>query len=998
MPADPDPRDVVRQFVADVQHLPAQRRDALLELVCAGDAELLREARALARAASDSGVEAEERARLDADATDPLPAERAAVESEGDRIGRYTLLEPIGEGGMGSVWLAEQTEPVARRVALKIIKLGMDTREVIARFAAERQALAVMDHPNIAKVLDAGATDGGRPYFVMEYIEGVPIVEYCDEHQLDTRARLELFAEVCAAIQHAHQKGLVHRDIKPSNVLVALQDGVPTPKVIDFGIAKATTGDGEEATLLTQVGQVIGTPAYMAPEQAERGGLDIDTRADIYSLGVLLYELLTGSTPFDIATLLQEGYAEMMRAIREVDPPRPSTRLSSLGDTATRTAQLRRTDAKALRTLLSGDLDWIVMRCLEKDRERRYESANALADDVRRHLADEPVLAGPPSARYRMAKFVKRNRAQVVAGALVLVVLLLGIVGTTVGLVWALDERDRADEAAETARLAEASEAEQRKEAEESEERALRQASIAERAEADAKAQALLAQQLGDEARARADELETVANFQSAQLMDVDVPGMGDHVRASLLASVPEAERDALDAALAPINFSNIALSTLEANLLDRTYLAIQTQLVGQPRVRARMLSSLAGAFNAFGIPARALAPLQQVIEIWREQGEEYEGELIDALVDLASLLVEVDQAADGEPLMREALEIAGRTLDEDDPRRLFVLGTWGVMLDRMGRSEEAEPLLRRAHDGFVRAGGDASRDALWMLTSLGGALTSLGRFDEAEALLDEALSIQREVFGDDDPATLQTLLDLAHVASRTGALDRASELYLAVRDGRRRALGDDHPTTLNATYNYAISMMWRDDHRGAQALLVDVLEAQRRVLGDLHWMTLETLEALGDTAMALEQWDDAIEYRREAYTSARESGGTVTSVYFYAAYDLLNVLEDHGSVEEALAVAEESSEAAIEVLSPGGEMTCILLGARGRCLLRLERIDEAREPLMQAYEGLLAELGPENERVADAAWTVAVLYARMDEVDPGQGYGELAEEWAERH
>jgi serine/threonine protein kinase len=375
----------------------------------------------------------------------------AAAEGAGQMIGRYKLLEPLGEGGFGSVWMAEQREPVKRRVALKIIKLGMDTKQVIARFEAERQALALMDHPNIAKVLDAGATETGRPFFVMELVRGVPILEYCDTEKLDTRRRLELFASVCHAIQHAHHKGIIHRDIKPSNVLVTLHDGVPVPKVIDFGIAKATSAELTTKTLFTEHRQMIGTPAYMSPEQAEMSGLDIDTRADIYSLGVLLYELLTGTTPFDVKELMSKGFAEMMRAIREDEPHKPSTRISNLGDTAARTARQRHVDAKKLGLLLRGDLDWIVMKCLEKDRTRRYETANGLAADVRRHLDGEPVVAAPPSRSYRLRKLVQRNRRHVLAAGLVAATLVLGVIGTSLGMLRALGQRSRAQTAERSA-------------------------------------------------------------------------------------------------------------------------------------------------------------------------------------------------------------------------------------------------------------------------------------------------------------------------------------------------------------------------------------------------------------------------------------------------------------------------------------------------------------------------------------------------------------------
>jgi serine/threonine protein kinase/tetratricopeptide (TPR) repeat protein len=337
----------------------------------------------------------------------PIPL----TQKEGDFIGPYKLLQKIGEGGFGAVYVAEQREPVRRRVALKIIKMGMDTRQVVARFEAERQALAMMDHPNIAKVLDAGAMDSGRPYFVMELVRGVRITDFCDQKTLSTRERLNLFIQVCQAVQHAHQKGVIHRDLKPSNILVTLHDGVPVPKIIDFGIAKATQGQLTDKTVYTRFEHFIGTPAYMSPEQAEMSGLDIDTRSDIYALGVLLYELLTGRTPFDQGEMLQRGLDEMRRIIREQEAPRPSTLLGTMAQGELSAAASRRqADPPKLIHAIRGDLDWIVMRCLEKERGRRYETASGLAMDIQRHLAQEPVLACPPSAAYRLQKLVRRHK------------------------------------------------------------------------------------------------------------------------------------------------------------------------------------------------------------------------------------------------------------------------------------------------------------------------------------------------------------------------------------------------------------------------------------------------------------------------------------------------------------------------------------------------------------------------------------------------------------
>lgn len=372
--------------------------------------------------------------------------ESPITEGVGSIIGRYKLLEKIGEGGFGFVWAAEQKEPVRRRVALKIIKLGMDTKQVVARFEAECQALAMMEDPNISKMLDAGATDTGRPYFVMELVKGIPITAYCNQEKLSTRARLDLFIKVCRAIQHAHQKGIIHRDIKPSNIMITLHDGVPVPKVIDFGIAKATQQELTDKTIYTQYSQFIGTPAYMSPEQAEMSGLDVDTRSDIYSLGVLLYELLTGSTPFETKDLMQSGIDEMRKIIREKEPERPSSRLTqtlaSSGRDASSPSSLRH-----LPSTIESDLDWIIMKCLEKDRSRRYDTANGLASDLKRHLNNEPVIARPPTAAYKFLKAWRRNKVAYTAGVAIAVALVLGVIGTTFGLQRAKEQTKAAEEA-----------------------------------------------------------------------------------------------------------------------------------------------------------------------------------------------------------------------------------------------------------------------------------------------------------------------------------------------------------------------------------------------------------------------------------------------------------------------------------------------------------------------------------------------------------------------
>ncbi len=425
-PMNPAPQNEESIFEAARQLPLPEQRAAYLDQACAAQPELRRRVEDLLAANDAAGT-----FLTDQPAARPQPTVKLTLpveEEPGTMIGRYKLLEKVGEGGFGEVFVAEQREPVKRRVALKIIKLGMDTKQVVARFEAERQALAMMDHPNIARVFDAGATEAGRPFFVMELVKGIPITKYCDQEKLNTRARLDLFIKVCQAIQHAHQKGIIHRDIKPSNILVTLHDGVPVPKVIDFGIAKATQGDLTDKTVYTQFQQFIGTPAYMSPEQAEMSGLDVDTRSDIYALGVLLYELLTSRTPFDAKELMASGIDAMRKTIREREPVRPSTKLATMqGDERSTTAARHATDSPKLISLLRGDLDWIVMKCLEKDRTRRYETATGLAADLRRHLVNEPVVARPPSTAYKLQKVWQRHKVLVTACALISFSLTFGI-------------------------------------------------------------------------------------------------------------------------------------------------------------------------------------------------------------------------------------------------------------------------------------------------------------------------------------------------------------------------------------------------------------------------------------------------------------------------------------------------------------------------------------------------------------------------------------------
>ncbi|MFG0275545.1 MAG: tetratricopeptide repeat protein, partial [Phycisphaerales bacterium] len=622
-----------------------------------------------------------------------------APEQPGDaheHIGPFRLLQRIGEGGFGVVYLAEQTEPVRRRVALKVIKPGMDTKAVVARFHAERQAIALMDHPGIARALDAGATDAGRPYFAMEFVQGEPITDFCDKHRLTIRQRLELFQRVCGAVQHAHAKGVIHRDLKPSNILVAYRDGKASPKVIDFGVAKALNQRLTDGTVYTHQGQLIGTPEYMSPDQAEMTALDVDTRSDIYSLGVVLYELLTGELPFSSETLRSAGPEEIQRLIREQDPPRPSTRLSTIAhhgkdpDTATRIARARQVQARELPSQLRGDLDWIVMRCLEKDRERRYETANAVALEVGRYLRNEPVNAGPPGAAYRARKFVRRNRFAVTAAGLIGAAVVLGLVGTAVGLVRARDARQ-----------------------------------VAEAARADAEL--------------RSAELESVIELQSEMLSRIEPAAMGAALFERLRDDVRDASADdravveGLDDALELLNATDVALDVLSAEILTPALDAAEERLVDRPLIRAEILTSLGGMLRAYGLLEQADTVLRRALEIRREQLGEDDLTTARSLIALGKLSRQRGRYEEAQALYARALEIRERELGPDNEYTLSAVFLTAALEEKFQRYEEAESLYQRALEGRRALFGEDSEEVLDVLSSLAGLYRDTGRLAEAE-------------------------------------------------------------------------------------------------------------------------------------------------------------------------------------------------------------------------------------------------------------------------
>jgi len=895
--------DVPRLFHGARALKSAADRAQYLEHACGADLELRARLETLLRADDEAG--------------DFLvrPAQVASAEQSGQMIGRYKLLQQIGEGGFGTVWMAEQREPVRRRVALKVIKLGMDTKQVVARFEAERQALALMDHPSIARVFDGGATEAGRPYFVMELVKGVPIVEYCDTERLDTRARLTLFVAVCNAIQHAHQKGVIHRDIKPSNVLVTLHDGVPVPKVIDFGIAKATQGELTSKTLFTEHGQIIGTPAYMSPEQAQMSGLDIDTRTDVYSLGVLLYELLTGTTPFATPKSTARGFVEVLRAIREDEPERPSTRISMLGLAAARTAEQRKVDPKRLGLLLRGDLDWIVLCCLEKDRTRRYESASGLAGDVLRHLAYEPVLARPPSRADRLRKFARRNRAAVAAAATVALVLVLGAAGTTL---------------------------------------------------------ALLAE------RTRARELEQVGNFQSSQLASIDAARMGQRLRVDLgdelrLALEREgAPPERIDAAiaelgsqLARVNLTNVALQSLDENVFTPALDAIARDFGGQPLVEARLLQTLARTLGDVGLLGRATAPQERALAIRREElGVDHPDTLL-SLDGLGDLLREQGRLGDAEPILRDVLARRRRLLAVDDVSLVTSVNNLGALLHAKGERAEAELLLREALASRLRTLPSDHSTVLAGQNNLGVLLHAQNRLLEAEELLRAALAGQRRVFGDDDPLTLSAINNLSSLLKTLGRLEDAESLAREAIAGRRRVLGDDHLETLTSVNNLGALLLFQERLDEAEPLLREALAGQRRHLGEAH---PNTLSCLGNLA-ALYQYQGRAELAapllREGFEACRSVLGDTHQVTLVTGNNLGQLLMNMGDLAGAEPILRDVHRDCLATLGPEHSATAMTAFNLGLVLRAAGALDEADELFTSSLAATRAQPGVQDLDIA---------------------------------
>ena len=779
-----DPTDQEKAlFLEALEKTSAAAQDAYLREACQGNEDMFARIRSLLHAHQDAGdfLVGEGSVAGDSDTRFAAPI----AEGPGSVIGRYKLLEKLGEGGFGVVYMAEQKEPVKRRVALKIIKLGMDTKQVVARFEAERQALAMMNHPNIAKVLDGGATDTGRPYFVMELVTGVSLLEFCDSRKLSILERLQLFVQVCQAIQHAHQKGVIHRDIKPSNVLVTMQDDRPVPKVIDFGIAKATQQELTEKTIFTRCQEFVGTPAYMSPEQAQFSGLDIDTRTDIYSLGVLLYELLTGRTPFATDDLIMAGYDGMRRIIREKEPLKPSAWLQALpAPELAGQADLRQIEPGRLPARVAGDLDWIVMKALEKDRARRYESAAALARDIEAHLGNVPISAMPPALGYRFGKFARRHRVTLTTSLAIAASLVAGTI-VSLNLAFRANRAERETREALTKELA---------------------------ARHEAQAAADQARQAQQRANEEAEIAEAVNRFMNEEFL-----GQADPVK--------EPDR-------------NITLRQLLNNASAR----LETHFQGAPLVEASIRHTVGQVYMNLGEYNSAENHARRAAALRHDQLGDTHPDSLRSRTLLAAVQVKKGRFTEIEPTLESLHATAASQLGEDNDLTLEIMYWLTQTYLRTFKADIAEAMTTRMlelsqqvlpPDHWLRAGIVAVRGQFFLTQN---------QFKEAEDFYASWLASNRDRFGEEHPYTLNLMHSLAYALEWQGKHAEARNVYRQTLAAKERVLGHEHPSRLSTMEQYASFRTRMREFDEAETMLQEVFETRKKVLGKTHPSTRATM------------------------------------------------------------------------------------------------------------------------------------------------------------
>jgi serine/threonine protein kinase len=959
------------------------------------------------------------------DATDELPptddvqAYPPITEAPGTSIGPYRLVRPIGEGGFGVVYLAEQSEPVRRQVALKIIKPGMDTALVIGRFEAERQALAMMDHPNIARVFDAGSTSTGRPYFVMELVHGAPITEYCDDNHLAPRDRLGLFLSVCQAIAHAHQKGVIHRDVKPSNVMVTLYDGQPTVKVIDFGVAKATESARfplTERTVFTQHGTIVGTFEYMSPEQAGTSALGVDTRSDIYSLGVLLYELLTGTTPLERGRLAQVALTEKLRLIQDEEPQKPSTRLNTTTQELATIAANRQMEPVKLARLLRGELDWIVMKCLEKDRTRRYQTANALARDLERYLNNEPVEAGPPSATYRLQKLAQRHRKIIVtAGAFVILL----IAGTIISAV----EAFRATRAEDRAVAAGNAEGKRRQEAEAQRERAV---------QAEGEAVAVLdffrtkvlaaARPQGQDgglgtditvrAAVQAAETEIGRTFADQPAVEAAIRYtlgqtylyLGDPKRAILHLKRARELRNAKLGADHPATLTvmnDLAMAYQEAGRAsDAVRLMKETLTLQRARLGAdhpetlNSMNNLAAAYFAAGQVAEAGKLWEGTLALMKGNLGRDHPETLRTMQNLAVAYHDSGRLEKAIPLYRETLELQQTKLGPDHPDTLSTTNGLAMAYRFDGRVSEALPLFEETLKLRKAKLGADHPDTLWSMANVATTYQIVGRRADALRLFENTVKLQKAKLGPDHPDTLVSTTNLAEVFRVAGRVDDALPLLQSTLKFQKSKLGLDHPDTLTTMNALALAFQAADRPADALPLAQETLRMRKKKLGPDHPHTLASMDTLALAFQKATRRDDAIHLFEETRMIKASKLGADHPETLKSMHHLAVAYDEAMQFPKAQALFVDALAGRQRKLGPEHPDTLDTLSRLGNNLL--EQGDYAKaEPLLQeAYGGLgklesqLGAVGQRRRR--EAAQRLATLYAKWGKPD-------RAKEWSKK-
>jgi len=892
--------------------LPVGERAAYLERACAGDAELRRKVEVLLEVSGEIGDFLEhspQEASMEARSDAPVG------EQPGDYIGRFKLLQQIGEGGCGVVFMAEQEEPVRRQVALKIIKPGMDTKTVIARFEAERQALALMDHPNIAKIFDAGATTSGRPYFVMELIRGIKITEYCDQHSLTTEERLKLFVQVCQAVQHAHQKGIIHRDIKPSNILVTTTlEGAALPVVIDFGIAKATSNQRlTDKTLFTAFEMLIGTPAYMSPEQAALKGADVDTRTDIYSLGVLLYELLAGSTPFDTGELMESGLDEIRRVVREQEPVRPSTRLSKLeGADLTTLARYRKSDPPTLIRAVRGDLDWIAMKALEKDRARRYETANGLASDVQRYLAGEPISARPPSKFYKFQKAVLRNKLLFTGVSLIALLLIVGLIVVSTSLAKERRSRREADAAA---RQAEAEKANAQTETIKSQQVTKFLQDMLQSvgpAAARGRDTAMLREVLDQTAERVGREMtnQPAVEAELRSLIGTLYEQIGKYSRAEEMhraALVIRRKLFGTESAETAASLNCLGLALIaerklpEAEAVDTEALAIRRRLFGDENAEtATSLNDLSAVYRDEGRLSEAEPMARQALAMREKLFGKDRLEVADSLRNLSIILGDEGKWSESETMAKEVLAIRRNLLGTEHPWVASALNDVAWAASAQGKLDEAESLEREALVMRRKLLPEEHPEVANSLNLIGDTMRKRGNLNEAHSVLRAALSIQRKLLGDDDPAALGTMKSMGLTLEAENKWSEAEALFRDALAAWRKRAGNDDPQTSFALRDLASALEGQGKWTEAETLHREALNVWRKRGGDEDPEALYTMHTLGLSLQAQHKWPEAIAIHREALDLWHKRVSNDDPEALYATRNLAEALEAAGKWSEA--------------------------------------------------------------------------------------------------